>query len=125
MILLKHGNFEFKNILSGGFNITEDAPNVLSESTMADGSIRRNYSKMPKTTIKIKFSQLNKDTYQEYMSHFSQNEDVYSYFSPKQQKMITKKFYVTFPETSILSITKDHRYDEFEVTLEQCGEVSE
>lgn len=125
MVLLKHKDFEFKNILSGGYNIIEDEPDVLSESTVADGSIRRNYGKMPKTTIKIKFSQLNKDTYQEYMSHFSQNEDVYSYFSPKQQKMITKKFYVTFPETSILSITKSHRYDEFEVALEQCGEVSE
>lgn len=125
MVLLKHGDFEFKNILSGGFNITEDEPDVLSEATMADGSIRRNYGKMPKTNITIKFSQLNKDTYKEYMSHFSNNEDVYSYFSPKQQKMLTKKFHVTFPETSIISITKNHRYDEFEVELQQCGEVSE
>ena len=125
MVLLKHGDFEFKNILSGGYNIIEDEPDVLSESTMADGSIRRNYGKMPKTNITITFSQLNKNTYKEYMSHFSQNEDVYSYFSPKQQKMLTKKFYVAFPETSIISITKNHRYDEFEVELEQCGEVSE
>lgn len=125
MVLLKHGNFELKNILSEGYNITEDEPDVLSESTMADGSIRRNYGKMPKTHISITFSQLDKDTYQEYISHFSQNEDVYSYFSPKQQKMLTKKFFVTFPELSILSITKNHRYDEFEVELEQCGEVSE
>lgn len=125
MVLLKHGNFEFKNILSEGYNIIEDEPDVLSESIMADGSIRRNYGKMPKTNIKIRFSQLNKDTYQEYISHFLQNEDVYSYFSPKQQKMLTKKFFVTFPETSILSTTKNHRYDELEVELEQCGEVSE
>lgn len=125
MTLLKHGNFEFKNILSGGYNIKEDETDVLSKVTMADGSIRRNYGKMPKTTIKVKFSQLNKDTYKEYISHFSQNEDVYSYFSVKQQKMLTKKFYVTFPETSVLSITKNHRYDEFEVELQQCGEVSE
>lgn len=125
MDLLKHGDFTFKNILSGGYNIIEDEPDVLSETTMANGSIRRNYGKMPKTNITIKFSQLNKDTYKEYMSHFSQNEDVYSYFSPRQQKMLTKKFFVTFPETSIVSITKNHRYDEFEVELEQCGEVSE
>ena len=125
MTLLKHGNFEFKNILSEGYNITEDEPDILSESTMADGSIRRNYGKMPKTNIKITFSQLDKDTYKEYISHFSQNEDVYSYFSPKQQKMLSKKFFVTFPEMSILSITKNHRYDEFEVELKQCGEVSE
>lgn len=125
MNLLKHGNFEFKNILSGGYDITEDKPDILSESTMADGSIRRNYGKMPKTSIKVTFSQLNKDTYKEYMSHFLQNEDVYSYFSPKQQKMLTKKFFITFPEMFILSTTKNHRYDEFEVELTQCGEVSE
>ena len=125
MDLLKHDNFTFKNILSGGYNITENEPDVLSETTMADGSIRRNYGPMPKTNIKVKFSQLDKDTYKEYMSHFSQNEDVYSYFSPRQQKMLTKKFFVTFPETSIVSTTKKHRYDEFEVELEQCGEVSE
>lgn len=125
MELLKHGDFVFKNILSGGFNVIEDEPNVISEVIMADGSIKRNYGPMPKTHIKVKFGQLDKDTYQEYISHFSQNEDIYSYFSLKQQRMLTKKFFVTFPETSILSITKNHRYDEFEVELEQCGEVSD
>lgn len=124
MVLLKHNDFEFKNILSEGYNIVEDEPDVLSKVTMADGSIRRNYGKMPKTNIKVKFSQLDKDKYQEYRSHFLNNEDVYSYFSPKQQRMLTKKFFVKFPETSILSIIKEHRYDEFEVELEQCGEVS-
>lgn len=124
MDLLKHGDFTFKNILSGGYNITEDEPDVIKEVTMRDGSVRRNYGPMPKTYIKVKFSQLNKETYQEYMSHFSKNEDVYSYFSPRKQQMLTKKFFVSFPETSILSITKNHRYDEFEVELEQCGEVS-
>ena len=125
MDLLKHGDFKFKNILSGGYNITENEPDVLSETMMADGSIKRNYGPMPKTNIKVKFSQLNKDTYQEYMSHFLQNEAIYSYFSPRQQKMLTKKFFVSFPETSIISITKNHRYDEFEVELDQCGEVLE
>ena len=125
MDLLKHGDFTFKNILSGGYKIQEDEPDVIKEVTMRNGSVRRNYGPMPKTYIKVKFGQLDKETYQEYMSHFSQNEDVYSYFSPRQQKMLTKKFFVTFPETSIVSITKNHRYDEFEVELEQCGEVSE
>ena len=125
MDLLKHGDFVFKNILSGGYKILEDEPDVVKEVTMGDGSERRNYGPMPKTNIKVTFGQLNKDTYQEYMSHFSKNEDVYSYFSLKQQKMLTKKFFVTFPETSVLSTTKNHRYDEFEVELEQCGEVPE
>ncbi len=124
MDLLKHGEFSFKKILSGGYNIIEDEPDIVSEVTMADGTIKRNYGSMPKTSITVKFSQLDKNTYKEYMSHFLQNEDIYTYFSLKQQKMLTKKFFVTFPETSVLSITKNHRYDEFEVKLEQCGEVS-
>lgn len=124
MNLLKHGDFSFSHILSGGYNITEDEPDVISEVVMADGTIKRNYRQMPKTNIKVKFSQLNKDTYKEYMSHFQNNEDIYSYFSPRKQEILTKKFFVTFPETSILSTTKNHRYDEFEVELKQCGEVS-
>ena len=125
MVLLKNRDFEFSKLLSSGYNIVEDKVDILSTATMADGSVKRNYGKMPKTNIRVKFSQLDKDTYKEYMSHFSNSEDVYSYFSPKQQKMLSKKFFVTFPETSIVSTTKEHRYDEFEVSLEQCGEVSE
>ena len=52
-------------------------------------------------------------------------EEEYFKFIIKQQKMLKKKFFVTFPETSVLSTTKKHRYDEFEVELTQCGEVSE
>lgn len=123
MALLKHGDFEFKNILKGGYIIKEDEPEVISEVKMADGSIKRNYGDMPKTFIKIKFGKLDKDTYREYMSHFSKNEDVYSYFSLKEQKMKPKKFFVTLPEISVESTTRNYRYDEFEVELNQCGEA--
>ncbi len=124
MALLKHGNFEFKHILSGGYNIIENEPEVISKVKMADGTVKRNYGDMPKTNIKIKFSQLNSSIYQEYMSHFTQNEDVYSYFSPRQQQMLTKKFFVKFPENSMLYVNDEiQRYDEFEVELEQVGEV--
>lgn len=124
MVLLKHNNFEFHHILSGGFNILEDEPDVISEVKMADGTIKRNYGDMPKTSIKIKFSQLDKATYQEYMSHFSQNEDVYSYFSPKKQTMLTRKFFVSFPENSLLYVDDtEQTYDEFEIELNQCGEA--
>ena len=124
MALLEHEGFKFKNILSGGYNILENEPKIISEITMADGTIKRNYGEMPKTSIKIKFGQLNKTTYKEYMSHFEKNEDVYSYFSPRKQTMLTKKFFVTFPEYSLLNISDiEQRYDEFEVELNQCGEV--
>lgn len=124
MVLLKHGNFEFKNILSGGYNILENEPEVVSEIKMADGSIKRNYGNMPKTSIKIKFGRLDKVTYLQYITHFSNAEDEYTYFSPRQQTMLTKKFFVTFPENSLLRIKdNEQNYDEFEVVLEQCGEV--
>ena len=124
MVLLKHGDFEFHHILSGGYNILENEPDVISEITMADGTIKRNYGNMPKTAIKIKFSQLDKDTYQEYMSHFANNEDVYSYFSPRNQTILTKKFFVTFPESSMLyGDDTEQTYDEFEIELNQCGEA--
>lgn len=124
MVLLKHNNFEFHHILSGGFNILEDNPDIISEVTMSDGTIKRNYGDMPKTSIKVKFSQLDKITYKEYMSHFSKNEDIYSYFSPRKQKMLTKKFFVEFPENSVLYIDDTEQiYNEFEVILKQCGEA--
>jgi exonuclease III len=124
MVLLKHGDFEFHHILSGGFNILENEPEVISEITMADGSIKRNYGEMPKTSIKIKFSQLDKETYTEYMSHFVNNEDTYTYFSPRNQTMLTKKFFVTFPESSMIyGSDTEQTYDEFEIELNQCGEA--
>lgn len=124
MVLLKHGDFEFHHILSGGYNILENDPNVISEVTMADGTIKRNYGEMPKTSIKIKFSQLDKTTYQEYMSHFEKNEDVYSYFSPRKGAMLTKKFFVIFPENSMIyGDDTEQTYDEFEIELNQCGEA--
>ena len=124
MVLLKHEDFEFHHILSGGFNIIEDEPEVLSQTTMADGSIKSNYGNMPKTSIKITFSQLNKETYTEYLSHFVNNEDIYTYFSPRQQKMLTKKFIVKFPESSMLfGSDVEQTYDEFEIELTQCGEA--
>lgn len=123
MTLLKHGDFEFKNILSGGYNITENVPDVIAKVTMGDGTVKKNYGDMPKTNIRVKFSQLNKELYEEYMSHFEKNEDVYSYFSPRKQTTLKKKFYVNFPENSILYADDiEQRYDEFEVILEQCGE---
>lgn len=92
MTLLKHGDFVFGHILSGGYNILEDEPDVIKEVKMGDGTIKRNYRDMPKTSIKIKFGRLNKETYTEYMSHFANNEDIYSFYSPRQGQLLSKKF---------------------------------
>lgn len=123
MTLLKHGDFEFKNILSGGYKIKEDDPDVITKVKMSDGSEKRNYGDMPKTYITVKFGKLDKDTYKEYIYHLSKNEDIYSYFSLREQKMKTKKFFVTLPEIAVETTTKNHIYDEFEVKFEQCGEA--
>ena len=126
MELLKHGNFVFSNILRGGYNILENEPNIINETIMANGSKRRNYGLMPKTNIKIKFGELTKELFQEYMSHFSQNEDIYSYFSPRSQTMLTKKFAISFPESTLLYANDtEQKYDEFEVELKQIDEVEQ
>lgn len=124
MDLLKHGDFIFHHILSGGYNILENEPDVISEITMADGTIKRNYGDMPKTSLKIKFSQLDKDIYKEYMSHFQLPEDTYTYFSPRTGTMLSKKFFVKLPRNSMLyGSNTEQTYDEFEVELNQCGEA--
>lgn len=125
MSLLKHNNYEFRKLLAGGYSIKEDEPNILLEKTMADGSIRRNYGNMPKTYIEVKFSQLNKNEFQEILSHFNLNEDYYTYFSPKNQSLLTKKFFVEVNPEVLLSSTGNHRYDELTVKLTQCGVYAE
>jgi len=121
MVLLKHGDFEFKNILSSNYQIQEDVPDVISSMTMADGSIRKNYGIMPKTNIKLKFGQMNNETYMEYLSHFSKYEDYFTYYSYKHKKYLTKLFEITPPTTNVIEAINDGRIDEFEVSLSQVG----
>lgn len=124
MALLVHEGFEFKNILSGGYKIKEDDPDVITNKTMGDGSVRRNYGQMDKTEIKVKFGQLNAQTFKEYMQHFSKHEDYYTYFSQRNNAMLKKKFFVSRPDVPIISTLHGYRYDEFEITLSQIGEGS-
>ena len=125
MVFLRHNNFEFKNILSENYNIQEDIYDVLATETLADGSVRRNYGILPKTTIKIKFGRLNASDMTTYMSHFENNEGTYTYFSPKSNSTKTAIFYVEKPENSIVYADDSSKeYGEFEVTLKQIGVVS-
>ena len=122
MALLVHEGFEFKDILSGGYKIKEDNPDVKAKIVMGDGSVRRNYGQMDKTEIKIKFGQMNFQKFQEYMTHFKKHEDYYTYFSERNNCMLTKKFFVSRPDVPIISTLHGGRYDEFEITLSQIGE---
>lgn len=124
MVLLKHGDFEFQNILSGGYKILSNKPHVLSEMIMADGTIKRNYGDMPKTTIKVKFGNLDRETYRQYISHFQLPEDIYTFFNTDTGEMLTKKFFVTRPEDNLeYADDLEEIHKEFEITLQQCGEA--
>ena len=124
MVLLKHGDFEFQNILSGGYKILSNKPHVLSEMTMADGTIKRNYGEMPKTTIKVKFGNLDRETYRQYISNLQLPEDTYTFFNTDTGEMLTKKFFVTRPEDNLeYADDLEETHKEFEITLQQCGEA--
>lgn len=124
MYLLKKGNFEFSKILANGYEIVEDEPNISSTKTMANGSIRRNYGLMPKTNIKVKFARLTKEEYLTYMSYFNKDEDVFTYYSPKNASYLTKKFFISRPETNIQYINNSEtEFEELEIELEQIDEV--
>lgn len=126
MVLLKDGTFEFNNIISNSYKIEENVYDVLAKQTMADGSERRNYGLMGKTNIKVKFGMLDETTMQLYLSHFADNEKDYTYFSPRTQTLVTKKFYVEKPTNTIYYADDDlQQYGEFEVELQQIGEADD
>lgn len=126
MVLLKHGDFIFHNILSKGYKITEDIPNILNNKTMSSGKVRRNYGEMPKTKISVTFGRLDSATLSQYLSHFQNDEDNYTYYSFKSQTLVTKRFFVDRPQ-NILNYAGDdnQEYEEFEVVLTQCDEVGD
>ena len=123
MALLVHEEFEFGNILAGGYNIIEDEADKISVQTMGDGSVRTNYGKQDKTSIKVTFGQMPKSLVREYLQHFQKHEDYYSYYSFKANAMKKKKFSVSSPDLSMLLSIDDGWVDEWEVELSQIGEV--
>ena len=126
MDLLIHDGFSFKNILQGGYNILKDKPDVISKVTMADGSVRRNYRQMSKTTIKVRFGQLDKTTYRQYISHFLLPEDNYTFYDTTTGGLITKRFAVDRDEDSLDYVnTNTETHEEFGVTLTQVDDVVE
>lgn len=124
MVLLKHGNFIFNHILRGGYKILKDKPDVICKVMMGNGSVRRNYGAMPKTIIKVKFGQLDRATYREYISHFILPEDFYTFYDTSTGNLMTKKFAVDRNEDQINYIDNlEEEHNEFEVKLTQVDEV--
>ena len=124
MYLLKHNNFEFKNIISNGFAILPEEYQVITEIEMADGSVKRNYKEKTKTTIRVTFGRLNRELYRQYISHFILPEDVYEYYDTYTGEYKKKRFFVK-RNADILNFINDidEWHEEFEIELQQCGEA--
>ena len=115
--LLKIGNTKLRYILSGGYQIQENQEIVLSKKTMADGTERRNIAEKRKTTIKIKFSQIDGTTLQEYSSLW-QNDFNVEYWSKDDRMYKTGVFRLSKkPSNSMLNSPKEI-FDEFDITME-------
>ena len=115
--LLKIEGTKIKYILRGGYQIQENQEIILSKKIMADGTERRNIAEKRKTTIKIKFSQIDGATLQEY-SNLWQNDFSAEYWSKDDRMYKTAVFRLSKqPNNSILYSPKEI-FDEFDVTLE-------
>lgn len=115
--LIKIGEIKLRYILSGGYDIQENQEIILSKKIMADGTERRNIAEKKKTTIKIKFSQIDGATIQEY-NNLWKNDFEAEYWSKDDRTYKIATFRVEKkPTNSILNSTNEI-YDEFNVTLE-------
>lgn len=115
--LLKIGDTKIKYILSGGYDIQENQEIVLSKKTMADGTIRRNIAEKRKTTIKIKFSQIDGSTLQEY-NRLWQNDFEAEYWSKDDRMYKTALFRVEKKPTNSMLYSPKEIFDDFNVTME-------
>ena len=115
--LVKINDVALKFILSGGYQIQENQEIVLATATMADGTERRNIAEKRKTIIKIKFSQIDGETLQQYINLWN-NDFEMEYWSKDERLYKTGTFRLeSKPANSMLYSTKEI-YDEFEVAME-------
>lgn len=115
--LLKIENTILKYILSGGYQIQENQEIVLSKKTMADGTERRNIAEKRKTTIKIKFSQIDGATLQEYSSLW-QNDFNVEYWSKDDRMYKNGVFRLLKKPTNSVLYSPKEIFDEFDITME-------
>lgn len=115
--LIKIGNVKLKYILRSGYDIKENQEIVLAEATMADGTKRRNIAEKRRTFIKIKFSQIDGKTLQDY-NNLWQNDFEATYWSKDDRVYKTATFRVENKPTNSVLYTKKEIYDEFEVEME-------
>lgn len=115
--LIKIGDTKLRFILSKGYQIQENQEIVLSKKTMADGTERRNIAEKRKTTIKIRFSQIDGATLQIY-NNLWQNDFTAEYWSKDDRMYKSAIFRVSKkPNNSMINSTKEI-FDEFDISLE-------
>ena len=115
--LLKIGDTKLKYILKGGYQIQENQEIILSKSTMADGTERRNIAEKRKTTIKIKFSQIDGATLQEYCNMWL-NDFEAEYWSKDNRIYKFATFRVEKKPTNEILYSPNEIFDEFDITME-------
>jgi len=115
--LLKIGSTKLKYILRSGYDIQENQEIVLAKLTMADGTERRNIAEKRKTTIKVRFSQIDGATLQQYCALWV-NDFTLTYWSKDSRTYLQKTFRVNNKPNNSMLFSKDEIYDEFEVEME-------
>lgn len=111
------GTTKLRYILRSGYDIQENQEIVLAKLTTADGTERRNIAEKRKTTIKIKFSQIDGETLQTYCNLWK-NDFQMTYWSKDSRSYLTGTFRVNTKTTNSMLYSKDEIYDEFEVEME-------
>ena len=115
--LLKIGDTKLKYILRKGYQIQENQEIVLAKKTMADGTVRRNIAEKRKTTIKIRFSQIDGETLSSYCNLWL-NDFEANYWSKDDRIYKTATFRVENKPNNSMLYSPDEIFDEFDVTLE-------
>ena len=115
--LLKISSTKLKYILRGGYNIQENQDIILNKKTMADGTERRNIAEKKKTTINVKFSQIDGTTLKSYLTLMQGDFTLY-YWSKDTRQYKNGTFRLKEQPTNSMLYSQDEIFNEFDITLE-------
>ena len=115
--LIKIGNTKLRYILRSGYQIQENQEIILAKKIMADGTVRRNIAEKKKTTIKIKFSQIDGDTLQTYCNLWL-NDFTAEYWSKDDRTYKTGLFRVEKKPSNAMLYSPDEIFDDFDIVME-------
>lgn len=115
--LLKIGQTKLKYILKKGYQIQENQEKILATLLTADGTEIRDIAEKRKTTITVKFSQIDGQTLMNYSTLW--NDDfTLEYWSKDSRIYKTAIFRVVNKPTNSIIYSPNEIYDEFTVTME-------